>query len=196
MPLENADFISELNPAWPLGTDSINQGDDHDRVTKKAVQQSFPNIDQEVTASATDLNTITDAATTGVLVPTGAILPYAAASPPNGYLLCDGAAIDPQFADLIALIGPNTPDLRGQFLRGWSSDTAQDPDGPRAPLSSQDDEVGPHRHGTDVQSVNEGNWDTANSRGGNQVSGRAKTTENTGVETRPKNVAVAYIIKT
>ncbi len=196
MPLEDANFISELNPAWPLGTDSINQGDDHDRVTKKAVVQSFGNIDKAVTASADDLNTITDAATTGVLVPTGAILPYAAASPPNGYLLCDGAAIDPQFSDLIALIGLNTPDLRGQFLRGWSSDTAQDPDAPRAPLSSQDGEVGPHRHGTDVQSVNEGNWDGANSRGGNQVAGRAQTTENSGAETRPKNVAVAFIIKT
>ena len=44
MPLDNAQFIAELDPNSPAGTDPINQGDDHIRQTKLATQQSFPNV--------------------------------------------------------------------------------------------------------------------------------------------------------
>lgn len=189
MPLEDANFISELNPNWPLGTDPVSAGDDHARVTKKAVQQSFPNVDKEVTATADDMNGL---AVPGALMPTGAILSFASTSAPAGYLLCDGAAIDPQYTDLIALIGPNTPDLRGQFIRGWSDDIAQDPDAPRAPLSVQADDFKAHTHGIRVSTVG-GSTSAAQ---GNPQTGSIQSDSAGGSETRPKNVAVAFIIKT
>ena len=48
MALDNAEFISELSVLDPPGTDPLNQGDDHIRTTKKAVQQSFPNVGSAV----------------------------------------------------------------------------------------------------------------------------------------------------
>ncbi len=53
MGLEAAEFIDELVVSNPTATDPKSQGDDHLRVIKKALQQSFPNISGEV--SATDL---------------------------------------------------------------------------------------------------------------------------------------------
>ncbi len=161
-------------------------------VNEDLTRKDYVDAGDAALQASVDANTAAVAAA----APTGVIQAYAGAVAPTGWLLCDGAAIPGGFTELIALIGPNTPDLRGEFLRGWSDNVAQDPDAPRAALSSQVEAVGPHRHGTDVQQVNEPNWDGANSRGGNQVAGRAQTTENSGVETRPKNVAVVYIIKT
>lgn len=63
MPLEDAQYIDQLNPAWPLGSDGINTSDDHHRNTKKAVQQSFPNIDAAVTLTADELNGLIDRVT-------------------------------------------------------------------------------------------------------------------------------------
>ena len=48
MPLDNAQFIAELSVTDPPGTDPLNQGDDHIRTTKLAVQQSFPNVGSAV----------------------------------------------------------------------------------------------------------------------------------------------------
>jgi hypothetical protein len=127
MPLEDAQYIDQLNPLWPLGTDGLNQSDDQHRVIKQAVQQSFPNIAGEVTANQDDLNTIAGAATTGSamgLIPVGTRIEGYYAVAPNGYLLCDGSAIDPQYTALIAIVGPNTPDERGRFSRGWDASNA------------------------------------------------------------------------
>ena len=44
MPLESiTSGIEDLNASWPTGVDPISQGDDHDRLTKQAIQLSFPN---------------------------------------------------------------------------------------------------------------------------------------------------------
>ncbi len=48
MALDNAQFIAELSPTDPPGTDPLNQGDDHIRTVKLAVQQSFPNVGSAV----------------------------------------------------------------------------------------------------------------------------------------------------
>ena len=66
MGLENAQFISELVVTNPLGTDPKAQGDDHLRVIKQAVQQSFPNVDASVDATPTELNRFVGS--TGVVV--------------------------------------------------------------------------------------------------------------------------------
>jgi hypothetical protein len=56
MGLEVASFIHELNPANPLGSDAKSQGDDHIRLTKFCVQNTFINVDGQVTATHGDLN--------------------------------------------------------------------------------------------------------------------------------------------
>jgi microcystin-dependent protein len=72
-------------------------------------------------------------AATSYLVPTGAILPYAAAAAPSNFLLCDGSAVSRStYATLFALVGTtygsgngsttfNVPDLRGRFPLGYAS---------------------------------------------------------------------------
>lgn len=194
MPLETAEFIAELNPNNPTGGDPVNQGDDHARLTKKVLVQSLPNIDKEVTASADDLNTLTDAAGSGVLMPTGTVLDFAGTAAPNGYLLCDGAAIPAEYTALIALIGVNTPDLRGQFIRGWSTTTAQDPGGPRAPLSVQADELRSHQHPV-TGDLDDGAASSIYDAGANSRPIGGATGLTGGAETRPKNVAMLKIIK-
>lgn len=57
-------------------------------------------------------------ATLKLLCPVGSIFPYAGASAPTGWLLCDGTAISGSYTELIALVGANTPDMRGRFLYG------------------------------------------------------------------------------
>ena len=56
MTVENVNFISDLDPVRPQGGDSIAQGDDHIRNIKKAIKQTFPNIDGEVLASDEEVN--------------------------------------------------------------------------------------------------------------------------------------------
>jgi microcystin-dependent protein len=71
-----------------------------------------------------------DAAAVSVLMPTGSIMPFAGASAPTGYLLCDGAAISrTTYSALFAVSGTtygvgdgsstfNIPDLRGRVIAG------------------------------------------------------------------------------
>ena len=71
-----------------------------------------------------------DSAAVSVLMPTSTILPYAGASAPTGYFLCDGSAKSrTTYAGLFAIIGTtygagdnsttfNIPDLRGRVIAG------------------------------------------------------------------------------
>ena len=52
MGLETGDFIEDLDPNWPLGTDPKSQGDDHIRLIKKTIQGSFPNTSGVVNLGA------------------------------------------------------------------------------------------------------------------------------------------------
>lgn len=56
-------------------------------------------------------------ATLKLLCPVGTIASYAGASAPTGWLLCDGTSTT-GYAELAALVGSTTPDLRGKFLLG------------------------------------------------------------------------------
>ena len=50
MALETGNYINILVPANPPAGDPVSQGDDHLRLIKKVVQQSFPSVDQAVNA--------------------------------------------------------------------------------------------------------------------------------------------------
>jgi hypothetical protein len=196
MPLEDAQYIDQLNPLWPLGTDGLNQSDDQHRVIKQAVQQSFPNIDAEVSATSADLNTLTGAATLGSgLNPMGTVIQGAWTVAPNGYLDCDGAAIDGQYTALIALVGANTPDLRGRFVRGWNTGQV-DPDGARAPLTEQGQAYLSHGHPIPTNTDESGSPPSTIAGGtGGGTAGSSNTNANGGNETRPVNTALLYAIK-
>lgn len=57
------------------------------------------------------------AALQAFLVPVGTIAMYGGASAPTGWLLCDGTSTT-GYASLAAIVGANTPDLRGRFAIG------------------------------------------------------------------------------
>jgi hypothetical protein len=54
--IENTDWVNGLDPNAPLGSDPIAQGDDHIRLIKETLVNTFPNIGGEVTLSHDDLN--------------------------------------------------------------------------------------------------------------------------------------------
>lgn len=63
MGLEAATYIHELDPSNPVGaSDPKAQGDDHIRMMKGAMQNTFPNVEGAVNASHSELN-ILDGAT-------------------------------------------------------------------------------------------------------------------------------------
>ncbi len=72
------------------------------------------------TISDEQLNSVPYAIAADNGVPTGAVMPFVGATAPEGWLICDGAAIPngQQYDALKALYGNNTPDMKGMFLRG------------------------------------------------------------------------------
>jgi hypothetical protein len=127
------------------------------------------------------------------MIPTGTIVAYPGIKPPLGWMACDGSAFDMgTYAELFDLLQKNTvPDLRGQFLRGLDTSGNIDPDAGRAILSTQQDELRAHSHS--YLSVGWEDGDGGFSGGSNKPQYR-DTSGTGGPETRPKNVAVLYII--
>lgn len=74
-------------------------------------------------------------------MPVGVPLPYPAATPPTGWLKCNGATFDKAVYPVLAAVFPSgkLPDLRGEFIRGW--DDGRGIDSARALLSSQGDAI-------------------------------------------------------
>jgi len=57
MGLEAATYIHQLDPNNPVGgADPKSQGDDHIKLTKLTLQNTFPNVEGEVTSSHAELN--------------------------------------------------------------------------------------------------------------------------------------------
>ena len=56
MPIESATFINQLNTANPEISDAYSTADDHIRLIKQCVRNSFSDIGSEVSASAGEIN--------------------------------------------------------------------------------------------------------------------------------------------
>ena len=145
--------------------------------------------------------------------PTGTVISFAGDTAPDGYLICDGTAVSRTiYDDLYATISTkygagngtstfNLPDLRGEFIRGWSSaGGTQRPgvDVGRQMGSSQDQEIQSHSHTMVTGAASTGNL---RSGGGNRAGDTSSTQTNKfptdpDAETRPRNVAMMYCIKT
>mgnify|MGYP000540978976 CR=1 FL=1 len=134
----------------------------------------------------------------------GTIQAYGGDVQPQGYIFCNGTFLSRTlYADLFAIIGTffgdgdgvnsfNIPELRGEFLRGL--DSFRDVDSGRVLGSFQADELKSHNHETQSNS-NDGS-STSGFQDGVTYNGRfVQTSAFGGSETRPRNVAVNYIIK-
>jgi hypothetical protein len=56
MTVESVEYINDLEPDRPRGSDRISQGDDHIRNIKKGLKQTFPNVSGMVSASDEEMN--------------------------------------------------------------------------------------------------------------------------------------------
>ncbi|HFV5328740.1 TPA: phage tail protein, partial [Escherichia coli] len=57
----------------------------------------------------------------GSALPVGVPVPWPSATPPTGWLKCNGAAFSAEEYPELAKVYPTNklPDLRGEFIRGW-----------------------------------------------------------------------------
>ncbi|HIC2073514.1 TPA: phage tail protein [Escherichia coli] len=77
----------------------------------------------------------------GSALPVGVPVPWPSATPPTGWLKCNGAAFSAKEYPELAKVYPTNklPDLRGEFIRGW--DDGRGVDAGRKLLSSQGDAI-------------------------------------------------------
>ena len=145
-------------------------------------------------------------------VPTGSVFTMATTTVPSGYLECNGAAVSrTTYADLFAAIGTtwgsgngsstfNVPDLRGEFVRGWDNGSGIGTD--RTFACSQSHQLQEHSH--TITAIEQNVGDPPNpitikhlrSSGTTATTQTSGSTGNFGAETRPRNIAMMYVIKT
>ncbi|EFA6047482.1 phage tail protein [Escherichia coli] len=148
----------------------------------------------------------------GSALPVGVPVPWPSATPPAGWLKCNGAAFSSEMYPNLAKAYPTNklPDLRGEFIRGW--DDGRGVDAGRGILSMQGWLTGSHYHnirswdawdntvlvpndkeGDSLLSTDNAVWQGAiNGRFTSQY----RTESSEGNETRPRNIAFNYIVRT
>jgi len=141
--------------------------------------------------------------TIAVTTPVGSVTAYAGTLVPSGWLECNGTNVSrTTYNALFSVIGTlygvgdgsttfTLPDLRGEFIRGF--DNGRGVDTSRSIGSWQDDSFESHTHSAATMSGTLGNLGIG---GGNDVTPTTNnTTSSGGSETRPRNIAMYYIIK-
>ena len=144
----------------------------------------------------------------GAVLPVGVPVPWPSATPPAGWIKCNGAVFDASRYPGLAHAYPahRLPDLRGEFIRGW--DDGRGVDTGRGILSSQADDIkkpelkylAPDRtqYGDTTTFVFQGGVNGVYSSVIKQ-SGSSPTVDafqvSGGTETRPRNIAYNYIVR-
>ena len=138
-------------------------------------------------------------------LPAGSLIYYAGSVAPAGYLEANGALLSrTTYAALFAAIGIiynagdgsttfGLPDLRGEFIRGL--DNGRGVDAGRVLGSSQSDEFRSHGHATGVSTYGVASGSGAQVADNGGASKYYNSLVNGGAETRPRNIAMNYIIK-
>ncbi|ELX1864410.1 phage tail protein [Escherichia coli] len=153
----------------------------------------------------------------GSALPVGVPIPWPSATPPTGWLKCNGAAFDKVKYPNLAKAYPSGKllDLRGEFIRGW--DDGRGIDAGRALLSIQAGMLEKHRH---IVVANDGydsgeEWELATIFQNTYTQGRGLDAVYTGgtlipaprlhsrgsigntggSETRPRNIAFNFIVR-
>lgn len=152
-----------------------------------------------------------------LIFPSGTIAPYGGTSAPTGFLLCDGTSyLRATYPNLFSVISTsygsadsthfNVPDFRGQFLRGVSGTSTNDPDKASRTVmntggntgnnigSIQSYQIQSHTHPVQTNDQSTGATSGAAFSTGN-TSANGIATSTGGNETRPINAYVNYIIK-
>ncbi|MBM6566880.1 tail fiber protein [Escherichia coli] len=153
----------------------------------------------------------------GSALPVGVPVPWPSATPPTGWLKCNGAAFSAEEYPELAKAYPTNklPDLRGEFIRGWDDGRGIDPG--RILLASQEHAMqnvtgsigkiqlfkdlvtsGPFRHNGNNYLTSGLTVVTGPNSGGSGVTTfdfDMSRVANTANETRPVNVAFNYIVR-
>lgn len=131
----------------------------------------------------------------GSALPVGVPVPWPSATPPTGWLKCNGAAFSAEEYPELAKAYPTNkvPDLRGEFIRGW--DDGRGIDSGRALLSAQGGAIQSHTHLVPIR-ISGATTDTS----ANDVvkiggTSNRETSATGGTETRPRNIAFNYIVR-
>lgn len=148
----------------------------------------------------------------GSALPVGVPVPWPLATPPTGWMKCNGATFSAGEYPKLAVAYPSgvLPDLRGEFLRGW--DDGRGIDSGRVVLTGQSQSVQQHTHDLAMAYSSDStymdklgvtpnadmipikdmiNVTTFTGYGWHYL----KANNSTGVETRPRNVAFNYIVR-
>lgn len=141
-----------------------------------------------------------DAAAAGATLP-GAIVMWGASTAPAGWLECNGQSTA-GYPNLTAIYGTNLPDLRSEFIRGWDHGRGVDPG--REIRSFQNQDVQPHTHAppsgyqyVTTPFTGDGEIDGSGRTGSGERNASAPASAvNAGAETRPRNTALMFIVKT
>ncbi|EHX1778340.1 TPA: phage tail protein [Escherichia coli] len=153
----------------------------------------------------------------GSALPVGVPVPWPSATPPTGWLKCNGAAFSAEEYPELAKAYPTNklPDLRGEFIRGW--DDGRGIDAGRVLLSIQAGMLEKHRHpvvandGYDSKeewelatifrrAYTQGRGLDAAAAGGSLIPSptlhsRGSIGNTGGSETRPRNIAFNFIVR-
>lgn len=133
MALESASYISDLNTSNPLSTDTVSQADDHLRLIKKVLKDTFPNLNGPVTSTPLQLNSP---------VPSGFIGMWSGVTAPTGWYLCDGTN--------------GTPDLRNRFIVGAGTSYAIGATGGADTVTLSESQIPSHTHSISATSSGAG----------------------------------------
>ena len=131
----------------------------------------------------------------GSALPVGVPVPWPSATPPTGWLKCNGAAFSAEEYPELAKVYPTNklPDLRGEFIRGW--DDGRGIDSGRTLLSAQDGSIEAHGHDYNgaIYTSSGPSWANTTDAGHRAYSGF--TSSYGGSETRPRNIAFNFIVR-
>lgn len=141
---------------------------------------------------------------TPFILPVGAIALWAGRTPPDGWIELNGQAFDASENPELFKLFPsgNVPDWRGRFIRAWDNGAGIDPDASRDNGSEQMSAFEKHDHSAPVERASDGLVGPRAIRGVywpgkyTRITTNAGTSEEGGDETRPRNIAAMYIIKT
>ncbi|EPZ8354785.1 tail fiber protein [Enterobacter hormaechei] len=141
---------------------------------------------------------------TPFILPVGAIVLWAGRVPPDGWIELNGQAFNTYENPELFKQHPSgrVPDWRGRFIRAWDNGAGIDPDVGRDVGSEQLSALEKHSHSAPVERASDGLVGPRAIRGVywpgkyTRITTNAGTSEEGGNETRPRNIAAMYIIKT